>query len=314
MRSQQQTIETIDGVGIPKKRKKKIIALVIVMVLGVYSGFLLGNFVISQRSDPNRYNYDVSALMDDVSTIRLLANGRTPQSLGATKSCVLAFDTTFNYENVQVTGDGLIIANVGPIAVEQTVDARTIRVGNRMFNENISISSFVQATNRYYVENDNIEHYGGKISGNEIIWNTTADTPDEIKTMELYTQKYGVPMNYYMTYIVSSKTVVDASEVTVNDDGNYEFTLTLDKVKSVINYVKSMKDTGGLSDYPDFVEDPIIKLTIDSNYRILRFESVEVYSAKLGIITASLSGGIINTFSYDEQFEIPGLSENSVIG
>lgn len=314
MRSQQQTIETIDGVGIPKKRKKKIIAMVIVMVLGVYSGFLLGNFVISQRSDPNRYNYDVSALMDDVSTIRLLANGRTPQSLGATKSCVLAFDTTFNYENVQVTGDGLIIANVGPIAVEQTVDARTIRVGNRMFNENISISSFVQATNRYYVENDNIEHYGGKISGNEIIWNTTADTPDEIKTMELYTQKYGVPMNYYMTYIVSSKTVVDASEVTVNDDGNYEFTLTLDKVKSVINYVKSMKDTGGLSDYPDFVEDPIIKLTIDSNYRILRFESVEVYSAKLGIITASLSGGMINTFCYDEQFEIPDLSENSAIG
>ena len=312
MRSQQEAIETIDGVGIPKRKKRTIIIMVIVMMLGVYSGFAIGNFIISQRTDPNRYNFDVAALMDDVSAIRLTAAGKTPQVLGATKSCVLAFDNTFNAEKVQVTGDGLVNASVGPVKVAQTIDARTIKVGDRLFNENISISSFVKATNRYYVDGEEISHYGGSYDegAKTVKWNTTADTPEDIKTMTLYTEKYGVPMNYYMTYIVSSKTVVEASAVTVNEDGNYVFTLTLDKVKSVINYVKSMKDTGGLSDYPDFVENPVIELTIDSNYRILKFVSQEVYTAKMGIITASLTGAL---FAYDEDFVIPELSENSVI-
>lgn len=314
MRSQQDTIETIDGVGIPKRRKKTIVLMVIIMMLGIYSGFLVGNFIILQRTDPTRYDFDVAALTDEVEPIRLMANGRTPLTLGAVKSCVLAFDTTFNYEDVMVVGDGLINAVVGPIVVGQTVDSKSIRKGNVFFYENVSISQFVQAMNRNYVTDGNILHYSGTQSGNEVIWNTVDDTPDDMKTMEQHTARYGVPMTHYMTYIVSSKTVVEASSVTQNTDGNYEFTLTLDKVKSVINYVKSMKDTGGLSDYPDFVENPIIKLTIDKDYRILRFESTEAYTAKMGIITANLNGKLVNTFTYDGDFKVPELSENSVIG
>ncbi len=288
--------------------------MVIIMMLGIYSGFLVGNFVISQRTDPTRYDFDVAALTDDVAPIKALASSGTPITLGAIKSCVLAFDTTFNYEKVMMVGDGLINAAVGPINVAQTVDSKCIRMGNKFFNENVSISQFVQAMNRNYVTDGDIVHYSGKQQGNEVIWNTEADTPDDMKTMEQYIERYGVPMTTYMTYIVSSKTVAEASSVTKNADGNYEFTLTLDKVKSVINYVKTMKDTGGLSDYPDFVENPVIKLTIDSQYRVLRFESSEVYTAKMGIITASLNASMVNTFTYDEDFVMPELSENSVIG
>lgn len=312
MRSQQEAIETIDGVGIPKRKKRTIIIMVIVMMLGIYSGFAVGNFIISQRSDPNRYNYDVSALMDDVSTIKLMATGKSPQVLGATKSCVLAFDNTFNAERVQVIGDGLVNANVGFINVAQTIDARTIRVGDKLFNENVSVSDFVKATNRFYVSGEDIVHHEGSWDGatKTVTWNTT---PKDTNTMTKYIEKYGVPMNYYMTYIVSSKTVIEASSVTANPDGTYSFTLTLDKIKSVINYVKSMKDTGGLSDYPNFVENPVIELTIDSNYRILKFVSTEVYTAKMGVITASLRGSLTNTFTYDQDFDIPELSEKTVI-
>ncbi len=315
MRSQQEIMETIDGVAVPKRKKRKIIMLVIILMLGIYSGLTIGNFLISQRSDPNRYNYDVLALSDDAEAIRLMATGKNPQTLGAIKSGVLAFDTTFKEERVYVTGDGLVNAKVGPVSVAQTIDAKTIRMGDKIFSENVSISSYVKATNRYYTDGEEILHYGGDYndSTKTVTWKTTSDTPEDIKTMTLYKEKYGVPMNYYMSFIVSSKTVVKASEVTVNDDGNYVFTLTLDKVKSVINYVKSMKDTGGLSDYPDFVEDPVIELTIDSNYRIIKFTSQEVYKAKMGMITASLSGSLTNTFRYDEDFVIPEISEDSVI-
>ncbi len=315
MRSQNDSIETIEGAGIPKRKRRQIVMLVIVIMFGVYTGFAIGNFFISQRSDPNRYNYDVKALSDDVDAIRLMATGKNPQTLGAIKSGVLAFDTTFKEERVFVTGDGLVNARVGPVSVAQTIDAKTIRMGDKMFNENVSISSYVKATNRFYVNGEEISHYSGNYneSTKTVTWKTTPDTPEDIKTMTLYTEKYGVPMNYYMSFIVSSKTVIEASAVTVNEDGNYVFTLTLDRIKSVINYVKSMKDTGGLSDYPDFVENPVIELVIDKNYRILKFTSKEVYKAKMGVITANLSGSLTNTFRYDEDFVIPELSENSVI-
>lgn len=308
MRSQQEQVETIDGIGIPKRSKRKIILMIIIMMLGLYSGFLVGSYIISMRSDPNRYNFDVSALIDSVEQVRILSQGKTPQQIGATNLAVLAFDTTFNQEKVFVTGVGSVEA----MGTTQSISARTIRVGNNIFTENISIG-VVKAMSRFYSDWNEISQYRGSINGDSVVWDTKNVIADDVKTMELYTKKYGVPMNYYMMFIVSSKTVTEASEVTVNADGNYECTLTLDKVKSVINYVKSMKDTGGLADYPDFVEDPKIKLIVDKDYKILRFESEEHYTVKMYGLKVRSNGTLTNTFEYGEDFVIPELSENTPI-
>jgi len=308
MRSQHNTIETIEGVGIPKRRKRTIFCLMLVMIIGIYSGLWVGNYIIGLRSDPNRYNFDASALKDDVAPIRASAVGKTPITLGAVKSCVLAFDTTFNAERVQVVGKG----SVNAMGIVQSIQAKTIRNGSNLFSESVSLSSMVTALNRTYVSNNTISQFKGEKKGNKVVWNTKDVATDDLRTMEQFVEQFGVPINYYMTYLVSSKTVIDASAVTQNGE-DYEFTLTLDKQKSVIYYVKSMKATGGLSDYPDFLEDPVIKLVIDKDYRIKKFESSERYSVKMGVIKVESRGTLCNTFTYDQDFKIPDLSEDTII-
>ena len=298
------------------KKQTRLATLLIIIFLGMFVGISIGIYFNSNKLDPNRYNFDVKTLVDDVQPIMAEAKTKSPTELGATKSCVLAFYTTFNYQKVEIIGKGLVVAKAPIVGnVNQTINAKTIRVGNKLFTENVSVSKYAKALNRYYVTDDNIQHYGGSFSNNIVTWKTNADNigADAIKTMAQYKEKYNCTMYDYMTYIVSSKTVVSQSEVEINEDGNFVFTLTLDKSKSVVNYVKTMKDTGGLSDYPDFTSDPKITLTIDKDYRILKFVSEEAYEANVGI-SAKSTGTLTNTFRYDEDFVIPELTDKTNIG
>lgn len=298
--------------AINKKNSKKsmLIRLLIVGFVGIFLGVSLGIYYNSQRLDPNRYNFNVAELTDDVKPIKSEAQTKTPVELGAIKCCVLAFDTTFSCEKVEIIGVGLVKA----MGVNQTINAKTVRNGDKIFTENVSVSKFAKALNRYYFTNNELKHYTGTLNGKTITWKTEADNigGGAIKTMQEYKSKYGSTLNEYMTYIVSSKTVISESPVTKDEDGNYVFTLTLDKSKSVVNYVKTMKDTGGLIDYPNFTSNPEITVTMDSNYRILKFVSKENYSVNVGI-TAKSVGTLTNTFNYDEDFVIPALTDTTTI-
>lgn len=293
-----------------KMKKSTRFTLLIVILVGMFCGVTVGLYFGPKSIDPNRYNFEVSALLDDVDEIRNEASGKTPVELGATKSCVLAFDTTFNESRVKVVGRGSVTA----IGITQSISALTIRMNDKLYYENVSVSTVKKLINRYYVEGENILHYGGNLSGNIVTWNTTPDNTgaNDIKTMTQYKAKFGSTMNEYMTYIVSSKTVNSEGAVTINDDGNYAFTLTLDKSKSVVNYVKTMKATGGLSSYPDFTSDPRVDIIIDANYRILRFESHEEYAVPMGL-SVNTVGTLVNTFSYDEDFVMPKITDKSVV-
>ena len=295
-------------------KKKTIRNLIIIILIGIFTGVSLGMYYISNQIDPNRYNIDTNLLTDDVEEIRKESIGKSPSELGATKSCVLAFDTTFNYQKLRIISEGAVTASVGPIKVKQTINAKTMRIENDFYYENVSVSNFVKALNRYYVNGNDIKHYTGNLNNNIVTWNTsTENTGDnDVKTLDDYKAKFGSSFNEYMTYIVSSKTVINESSVEINGDGNYTFTLTLDKTKSVVNYVKNMKATGGLEEYPDFTSDPVIKLTIDSNYRIIEFVSKENYNAKMGV-TAVSEGVLTNTFTYDGEFTFPDLTDKTII-
>lgn len=292
--------------------RRTVVNLGIIAMVGIISGVAVGVYFGPKKLDPNRYNFEVSALRDDVDEIRTESAGKTPIQLGATKSCVLAFETTFNCNRVKVEGKGSVKA----MGITQSINACTIRMNDRLYYENISVSSVVKALNRYYVDGQNIAHYGGSLDRDKgiVTWNTHADntSEDSIKTMEQYKAQFGSTMNEYMTYIVSSKTVVSASNVTKNTEGYYEFNLTLDKSKSVVNYVKTMKATGGLKDFPDFTSEPQIYMVIDENYRIIKFTSYEKYTVTMGI-NAKSDATLTNLFSYDQDFEIPLITDKSKI-
>lgn len=279
-------------------------------LIGVITGFCVGMYLVGNQLDPNRYNFDVASLQDNVAEIRTESNRKTPIELGAIKCGVLAFDTTFKAERVKIEGKGLVKAKAMGMIVNQTIDALTIRVRDRIYFENISVSRFAKAINRFYAINDDIEHYEGSLSGSTVSWKQSP--VNDIKTMDEYQAKFSCTLTDYMTYIVSSKTVVSESTVTIDENGNYVFELELDKSKAVVNYVKNMKVTGKLSEYPDFTSNPKIKITMDANYRILVFTSNETYDVKMGI-TASSVATLTNIFSYDEDFTIPAKTDKSYI-
>lgn len=294
----------------PMMNKTTLVNLLIVCMVGLVTGVSVGIYLRPRSVDPNRYNFEVSALMDDVSAIRTESATKSPEQLGATKCCVLAFDTTFKCPRVSVVGVGSVKSS----GVTQSINARTIRMDDQIFYENVSVSSLVKALNRYYVDGQDVKHYGGSKSGNTINWSTTHDNTgdDDIKTVEQYKSKFGSTLNEYMTYIVSSKTVVTASGVTKNASGNYVFNLTLDKSKAVVNYVKTMKATGNLKSYPDFTSNPEISVEMDAQFRIIKFTSYEKYSVFVFGENKSV-GTLTNTFTYDQDFEIPAITDKTYI-
>lgn len=302
--------KTVEIVPLLPGKKRIMINIIAMALIGVITGFCVGMYLVGNQLDPNRYNFDVASLQDNVAEIRTESNRKTPIELGAIKCGVLAFDTTFKAERVKIEGKGLVKAKAMGMIVNQTIDALTIRVRDQIYFENISVSRFAKAINRFYAINDDIEHYEGSLSGSTVSWKQSP--VNDIKTMDEYQAKFSCTLTDYMTYIVSSKTVVSESAVTLDENGNYSFELELDKSKAVVNYVKNMKVTGKLSEYPDFKSNPKIRITMDANYRILVFTSNETYDVKMGI-TASSVATLTNIFSYDEDFTIPAKTDKSYI-
>ena len=283
--------------------RQLLVNILIVAMVGIFTGFLIGMWFVANKVDDSMYDGLTEAmLVDNVVLIKQEANGKNPMQLGAVKSAVLALDTTYNYPVVQVEGVGSVLA----MGVNQAIKAKTIRLNDKIFLENVSVSSFVKAADRFYLENSSIKWVKGNVSGSTVTWNGSTST----LTPEEYEGLMGGNLNEYTKLIVSSKTTVGSTEIT-EENGYYTFTLTLDKVKSVINYVKSMKETGGLSGYPVFNTNIELQLTIDSNYRLIKMVSKENYTAKMGPINAKSSGTLTNTFTYDGDFTIPAISQNS---
>lgn len=294
----------IKKISYKENKRAVFINILIVALIAVISGYFIGMWIVGRGSTDGLYDIDTTSLYDNVIAIRDEASGKSPIELGAIKCAVLAIDTTGQQERVQVIGEGKVLS----MGVTQNIKARQFRMGDKVLFENVSISSFVKATNRFYLKNGSITRVKGNVSGSTVSWNGATST----LTREEYKNTMGLDIYEYMSYIISSKTVVDSSEVTRLEDGNYEFTLTLDKVNSVINYVKNMKETGGLGDYPRFKTNISIKIVMDSNYRILTFTSNEEYEVKKGVWMPAV-GTLTNTFTYDQDFVIPTTNDKTEI-
>ena len=294
----------IKKISYHESKKSVFINICIIALVAIISGYFIGSWIMSLGSTDGLYDIDANSLYDNVVAIRDEASGKTPIELGAVKCAVLAIDTTGQEERVQVIGEGHVLS----MGVTQNILAKQVRMGDKVMFENVSISSFVKATNRFYLKNNAITRVQGNVKGNSVVWNGATST----MTKEQYKELMGLEIYDYMSYIISSKTVITASDVTTTDDGNYTFNLTIDKVNGVVNYVKNMKETGGLGDYPRFSDNVSIEIVMDSNYRILKFKSDEKYEVKKGVWMAA-TGTLTNTFSYDQDFVIPATSENTAI-
>ena len=288
-----------------KESKKAVfINILIVSLIAIITGYFIGSWIINSNNTDGLYDMDTDLLYDNVLAIKEEANRKSPIELGAIKCAVLAINVTSEQERVSVSSVGQVVS----MGVTQGIKAKQIRMYDQVLFENVSVSSFVKAANRFYLKNDSITRVKGNVNGSTVTWNAG----NSILTRDEYKETMGLDIYEYMSYIISSKTVVDSSEVSRLENGNYTFTLTLDKVNSVINYVKNMKETGSLGDYPRFKSNISVEIVMDSNYRILTFKTDEEYEVKKGVWMSAV-GTLTNTFSYDQDFVIPGTNENTNI-
>lgn len=134
----------------------------------------------------------------------------------------------------------------------------------------------------------------------ESIKETSANWTGKQKSYSLteYVALAGNPISAVNPYIVSSQTVlneksVQISEIAAENGKQFAFSMGLDPINSVVNYVKQVKMTSGLSDYPNF-DNVTMKVIIDENWNLVRTEVVENYRVSFSGLRPKCKG-ILNT-------------------
>lgn len=304
-------------------RKRNILNFLLVGIIGIGTGLFLGSWYSYAflSSSVDYSNISEATLRDDIDEIFKKAikknkitdsdkenwvstaksQGVTPKNLTTYENIALA---EYNLENAQsyaVTGTGLV-----DTVVKQTVYSAKYYDGNQYVFENISKSSMVTVANCFVLNKG--ANLVSTIAGNNVT-ETSANwtgSKTEITTSE-FSDKNGVLPNKVIPYIVSSKTVTSSSEITettVNGIKQYKFSVNLDSINSVIHYVRQVKQTGGLSDYPTFND---IKLTfvIDENWNFVSFDVVENYRVVYAGLKPKCTGTLNLTFKINEPITLP---------
>ncbi len=311
------------------KHKLKVIG--VLSVLGIFTGSGLGvwyfnynlksNVDYSQAGNPEDYiqsiddtltrNFEGIDLSDAVNWVSYAQGmGKTPADLSPVDNFVLAQYNIANANSYSVIGTGNISANTFGLVVDQFMYSEKKFDGEKYSFVSISPDTTgmvgdVAVCDVLAKGGNSIKSYKGEIlEGNrsaDWAYNNTYST-DEHSVLN------GVRVNDIQPYLICEETVVSSSEITVDGDGNYVFTLQLDTIKAVLNYIKQVQRTGGLSSYPEF-KSLQTTFTITPDWQLVKMDIVEVYKAvKIGV-SPTITGTINIDFTVNEPVELPALPE-----
>ncbi len=298
----------------PKSRKKVIITSSIIgtaaIGLGVVTGFLAHSFLNPVGGDYS--NVDADALTDNIEIARKkyedAKKAGTPleEALKPSEMVNLSLDMFASLGSTKAVGLGSAFS----MGVTQVIQSIQIKNGERFFEESNSTSAFVNLYDRMYQEGDTTKTYWGKSSD-------YSSHEEKIYTNEAYAELMGRKVSDSMIYVISTKTaIVDEDKVNsdkgvsriTKENGGYTVDLELQKKKSVVNYVKQMKNISGLTGYPTF-DYCHLTFHLDEDLMPLDYTSYEKYHAtKQGVgISTAIDGTLTTYFYHGETYEIPTL-------
>ena len=195
------------------------------------------------------------------------------------------------------------------------VMAPTIRYNDEYLEESLSksdpgsIMNIVVAQRDYqHGTNDdsNIDSYRGNISSDVTNpdWNNAEHTT---YTVASYEEEFGKTVSRPSVYIISSKTVLEASTVSKTNDG-YSIYMDLHTSNSVARYVKRMMHLSN-SEVQSF---DYIHLTffVDSDFNLKKSSVVESYRAGMGGINAPVTNEISTYYFTGTSATMPEANEN----
>lgn len=120
-----------------------------------------------------------------------------------------------------------------------------------------------------------------------------------------FRETHGCLQTEFAVYVINRDTILESSAVTLNDDGTYSQTFVLNheiqpyENSAVYYYQAQMQASGGLSSLPTF-SSVEVTYTFDSEWRVLRSDIVESYTASYGPFEAKGVAHSTTTYSYEE--------------
>lgn len=291
--------------------KKQITACLVFMIAlpigaGVGAGIVISKFFLSKSTDYSDINVndlkeDVTGIMDQYKKAK--DNGKEYSEVFKPYELVnIAYELYSQHDNSK----SISVGRANAAIVDQSIRACSIKNGNEYMEESISKSSIVSLAARTYLhENSNIDfHDGDAKSSVEGEW---PDTHYEY-TSDEYADVFGKTPKSPLIYIVGKKTIKSAASKVEKTDSGYIVNLELNPIKSVVNYVKQMKNLSKLADYPSF-DSVKATFTLDNDLLIKQLSVDESYYAKTGAVGADITAHLDIYYEVDGDFAIPSLSQ-----
>ena len=298
-----------------KSFKQRMKTIAVLAVLGVFTGSGLGVWYFNEvlRSNVNYNDYDISEYIvtaDEVlqevygissnqenwlETIRASEEFRdfTPLDLTASQNFILAEYNATIAECYRVIGNG----QVETIATQSVYSEKNYD-GNKYTFESISKGLMSIATCSTTTKGSNYTdlYTGSNIQPDSAEWGNK-----QTYTNQDYIALAGSTPDTIQPYIISDKTILSSTEIAYdNETGYYSFTLELDPIFSVLRYARQVRQTSGLSSYPEF-NSVTQTITIDGDWNLISIDVRETYKVVAFGVPASCTGTLLSVFDFSPE-------------
>ena len=293
--------------GITPSKKKKVIGIVILVLFAIASGILSGmlyvNFAFASTTDYS--GYSEVGLRDNEKEIMSKFGSSSVGSLNGVNAFIVADNKLADRSHVTMRAEGSINA----AGVKQAMYTNRYKNNSSYFVENISKGKVVMGIDTNIAERDYYDESSKvvKVYKGTNIQETSATFSEMKEQMSLdeWKEKNGTTPISFQPYIVSTKTINDASKPTActleNGKQGYSFKISL-AASGAYLYVKQIKNLSGLGDYPSFINiDLEVFLNEDGTFN--KIVANEKYKVKKGIWVETISA-MTYRFSYTST-EIP---------
>lgn len=302
--------------------RRNFINIMLVVVIGISSGLFLGSWYSynMMASSADYSGLTEEALVDSLSTVvgesmnlRRPTDAQINDWLNVAKSKGVTPKDVSGYNNFQLAIDVInkssswTAIGVGKVEtiVTQTVYSAKYFDGSTYAFESIS-KGMVNVASMAVYEKDSTTVTN--IVGNDIKTTSASWTGKHTSlSTEDYTELNGSLPSTAIPYIISSKTVTNCSDIVESEDNGkkiYSFTISLDPLKSVIKYIKQVKQTSGLSDYPTF-NDITLDVVMDEDWNFRKVNIVENYRVVYSGLKPKCKGTLNIDFTVNKPVTLP---------
>lgn len=300
--------------------------IILVCFLGIATGIFLGSWysytMLTANVDYSLYSEaslrEKETYKDVISNILKISNPTEeqltnwvelageknikPSSLLPSQNFILAEYNATLAKSFKAIGNGLV-----ETIATQSIYSEKLFDGSAYTFSSISAGLLTVADCAYMEKGSDVvtSHKGNNVTSNSAEWTgavTNYQTSD-------YKDIAGNTPDVLNPYIVTSKTMLrDKTEDITLENYNgkqvYKFSIQLDPVKSVLNYIKQVRLTSGLSGYPTF-DDVSLTVYMDENWNFVRTEVVENYRIPYGGLQPKCKGTLNTDYSFDIPVTLP---------